>query len=223
MQQALDYAVTLNIPLCSLPTATALFFMTAPAPAWRRRPHYRWMRSVARRTSGQKYRAWKRTQLRRGSDCLAGLFRCGSGKAPRYYQSNAINAAVEAIAKGPEPNSARHGHRHRQDLYRLSDYLAIVEGRPQETHSSFLPIATSWSIRPMVNDFRPFGAAMAKLSTGAKTIEREDRLRGRTHHRARQKRRIDTAYEVYLGLYQAITAAEERQKIYREFSPGFLI
>src|ERR1700676_3338749 len=26
----------------------------------------------------------------------------------------------------------------------------------------------------MVNDFRPFGKAMAKLSTGAKTIERED-------------------------------------------------
>ena len=26
----------------------------------------------------------------------------------------------------------------------------------------------------MVNDFRPFGAAMAKLSTNAKTIERDD-------------------------------------------------
>jgi len=26
----------------------------------------------------------------------------------------------------------------------------------------------------MVNDFRPFGPAMAKLSTGAKTIERQD-------------------------------------------------
>jgi type I site-specific restriction endonuclease len=26
----------------------------------------------------------------------------------------------------------------------------------------------------MVNDFRPFGAAMAKLSTGAKTIARDD-------------------------------------------------
>jgi type I restriction enzyme R subunit len=25
----------------------------------------------------------------------------------------------------------------------------------------------------MVNDFRPFGPAMAKLSTGAKTIERD--------------------------------------------------
>jgi len=36
-----------------------------------------------------------------------------------------------------------------------------------------------------------------------------------------RKRRIDTAYEVYLGLYQAITGPEERQKLFREFSPGF--
>jgi type I restriction enzyme R subunit len=31
--------------------------------------------------------------------------------------------------------------------------------------------------------------------------------------------RIDTP--VYLGLYQAITGPEDRQKLYREFSPGF--
>ena len=42
---------------------------------------------------------------------------------------------------------------------------------------------------------------MAKLSTKAKTIDRDG------------KRLIDTAYEVYLGLYQAITGPEERQKI----------
>ena len=36
-----------------------------------------------------------------------------------------------------------------------------------------------------------------------------------------KKRRIDTAYEIYLGLYQAITGPEERQKLFREFSPGF--
>ena len=29
------------------------------------------------------------------------------------------------------------------------------------------------------------------------------------------------AYEIYLGLYQAITGPDERQKTYREFSPGF--
>ena len=51
---------------------------------------------------------------------------------------------------------------------------------------------------------------MAKLSAGAKTIQRE----GSVH-------RVDAAYEIYLGLYQAITGPQERQKVYREFSPGF--
>ena len=73
----------------------------------------------------------------------------------------------------------------------------------------------------MVNDFRPFGPAMAKLSTKAKTIERDDGLSEDLTTAVDKKRRIDTAYEVYLGLYQAITGPEEHQKIFREFSPSF--
>src|SRR6266498_870823 len=73
----------------------------------------------------------------------------------------------------------------------------------------------------MVNDFRPFGPAMAKLSTSAKTIERADGTEVELTTALDKKRRIDTAYEVYLGLYQAITGPEERQKLFREFSPGF--
>ena len=73
----------------------------------------------------------------------------------------------------------------------------------------------------MVNDFRPFGPAMAKLSTKAKTIERDDGLSEDLTTAVDRKRRIDTAYEVYLGLYQAITGPEEHQKIFREFSPTF--
>ena len=73
----------------------------------------------------------------------------------------------------------------------------------------------------MVNDFRPFGAAMAKLSTNAKTIERQDGSQVDLTLALDSRRRIDTAFEIYLGLYQAITGPEERQKLYREFSPGF--
>jgi type I restriction enzyme R subunit len=62
---------------------------------------------------------------------------------------------------------------------------------------------------------------MAKLSTGAKTIEREDGSTVDLSTAIDKKRRIDTAYEVYLGLYQAITGPEDRQKLFREFSPGF--
>ena len=62
---------------------------------------------------------------------------------------------------------------------------------------------------------------MAKLSTHTKTIERDDGSKTEFTLALDKKRRIDTAYEVYLGLYQAITGPEERQKLYREFSPGF--
>src|SRR5215469_11591278 len=73
----------------------------------------------------------------------------------------------------------------------------------------------------MVNDFRPFGAAMAKLSTDSKTIERDDGGTVELTTAVDKKRRIDTAYEIYLGLYQAITGPEDRKKLFREFSPGF--
>jgi len=73
----------------------------------------------------------------------------------------------------------------------------------------------------MVNDFRPFGGAMAKLSARAKTIEHEAGNTEDLTLALDKKRRIDTAYEIYLGLYQAITGREERQKLFREFSPDF--
>ncbi len=73
----------------------------------------------------------------------------------------------------------------------------------------------------MVNDFRPFSGKMAKLSTQSKTIQRADGSEIDLPLGLDRKRRIDPSYEVYLGLYQAITGPEEQQKIYREFSKDF--
>jgi type I restriction enzyme R subunit len=74
----------------------------------------------------------------------------------------------------------------------------------------------------MVNDFRPFGSVMAKLSTGSKTIERDDGTEVALPTALDKKhRRIDTSYEIYLALYQAITGPEDRQKLFRELSPDF--
>ena len=50
-----------------------------------------------------------------------------------------------------------------------------------------------------VNDFKPFGAAMTKISN----------------------RQIDKSYEIYLALYQAVTGQEDWKNIYKEFSPDF--
>jgi type I restriction enzyme, R subunit len=220
MQQGLDYAVTLDIPFVfssngdgfvfhdrtgiSLEKETSLGLDAFPSPAelW------------------GKYCASKRLTPEAEQLVLQDYFDDGSGKAPRYYQCNAVNATIEAIANGQN---------------RILLVMATGTGK---TYTAFQIIWRLWKAgrkkrilyladrnvlvdQTMVNDFRPFGAAMAKLSTGTKTIEREDGTEVKLANALDKKRRIDTAYEIYLGLYQAITGPEESQKLFREFSPGF--
>jgi type I restriction enzyme R subunit len=51
----------------------------------------------------------------------------------------------------------------------------------------------------LVNDFKPFGSVMTKI----------------------RNRKIDPSYEIYLGLYQALTGADEEDKIFKTVSPDF--
>ena len=141
-------------------------------------------------------------------------------KTPRYYQLTAVNRTIEAIAKGQK---------------RVLLVMATGTGK---TYTAFQIIWRLWKAgrkrrilfladrnglidQTMVNDFRPFGGAMAKLSTNAKPIERQDGSTQDVTLALDAKRRIDSSYEVYLGLYQAITGPDELQKLYRELSPDF--
>ena len=197
MQQALNYAETLHIPFAfssngdgfvfhdrtggSNPIETNLTLDGFPSPddLW------------------ERYRTWKGLTPEAEETVLQDYFEDGGGKTPRYYQVNAVNAAVEAIAKGQD---------------RILLVMATGTGK---TFTAFQIIWRLWKAKrkkrilfladrnvlvdqTMANDFRPFGGAMTKLS-----------------------RRIDTSYEVYLGLYQAITGPEEQQKAYKKLSPGF--
>lgn len=220
MQQGLAYAETLDIPFvfssngdgfvfhdrtgqsATIETNFGLDEFPAPADLWAR------------------YRAWKGLDAEAERIVLQDYFDDGSGKAPRYYQVNAVNAAIEAIAKGRD---------------RVLLVMATGTGK---TYTAFQIIWRLWNAgrkkrilfladrnvlidQTMVNDFRPFGSAMAKLSTNAKTIERQDGTKVDLTLALDTRRRIDTAFEIYLGLYQAITGPDDRQKLYREFSPGF--
>ena len=161
---------------------------------------------------GVRYAAWKGLTSEAEQLVLQDYFDDGSGKAPRYYQVNAVNAAIEAIAKGRD---------------RILLVMATGTGK---TYTAFQIIWRLWKAgrkkrilyladrnvlidQTMVNDFRPFGAAMAKLSTNAKTIERADGSTSDLPLALDKKRRIDTAFEIYLGLYQPITGPEKRQKL----------
>jgi type I restriction enzyme R subunit len=220
MQQGLEYAKTLDIPFVFssngdgflfhdrtgagdvTETNLALNAFPSPADLWAR------------------YRAWKGLTPEAEQIVLQDYFDDGSGKGPRYYQVNAVNSAIEAIAKGRD---------------RILLVMATGTGK---TYTAFQIIWRLWKAgskkrilyladrnilidQTMVNDFRPFGGVMAKLSVNAKTIEKSDGALTEMTTAIDAKRQINKSYEIYLGLYQAITGPEERQKLFREFSPGF--
>jgi type I restriction enzyme R subunit len=173
MQQALDYATTLDIPFVfssnghgfvlhdrtgnatQIETTLALDAFPGPAELWAR------------------YLTWKGLTPEQERVVTQPYFDDGSGKEPRYYQRNAVNAAVEAIAKGQ------------------NRVLLVMATGTGKTYTAFQIIWRLWKAgqkkrilfladrnilidQTMVNDFRPFGGAMAKLSVNAKTIERAD-------------------------------------------------
>ena len=221
LQQALEYAETLQLPFVfssngdgfvfhdrtetsvgTIETNLTLDEFPSPAALWTR------------------YREWKGLPPDAESLVLQDYYSDGSERGPRYYQATAVNAAIEAIAKGQN---------------RLLLVMATGTGK---TYTAFQIIWRLWRAgrkkrilflvdrniladQTMVNDFRPFGSSMAKLSTGSKVIERDDGTEVELPIAVDKKRRIDTSYEIYLALYQAITGPEEREKLYKELSPGF--
>lgn len=121
-----------------------------------------------------------------------------SGKEPRYYQVEAINRVVEAVADGQD---------------RLLLVMATGTGK---TYTTFQIIWRLWKAKrvkrvlflvdrniladqTIVNDFKPFGSAMHKV----------------------KNRKIDPSYEIHLALYQAITGTDEEDKIFKNVSPDF--
>jgi type I restriction enzyme R subunit len=220
MQQALDYAVTLDIPFVFSSNGDGFVFHDRTGTSPEKESTISLDAFPSPAALWAKYRAWKGLTPSEEQIVLQDYFDDSSGKAPRYYQCNAINSAIEAIAKGQD---------------RVLLVMATGTGK---TYTAFQIIWRLWKAgrkkrilfladrnilvdQTMVNDFRPFGAAMAKLSTNTKTIERADGTKEDLTLALDKKRRIDSAYEIYLGLYQAITGPEDRQKLFREFSPGF--
>uniref|UniRef100_UPI00402BB651 EcoAI/FtnUII family type I restriction enzme subunit R n=1 Tax=Methylomonas sp. PHL2-19 TaxID=3438878 RepID=UPI00402BB651 len=220
MQQALDYAVTLDIPFVFTSNGDGFVFHDRTGLSPQQETDLALNAFPSPATLWAQYCAWKGLAAEQEKIILQPYYDDGSGKEPRYYQRNAINAAIEAISKGQN---------------RILLVMATGTGK---TYTAFQIIWRLWKAKQkkrilfladrnvlidqtMVNDFRPFGPAMAKLSTNAKTIERADGSVETLTTAIDQVRRIDTSYEIYLGLYQAITGPEERQKLFREFSPGF--
>jgi type I restriction enzyme R subunit len=220
MQQALGYAETLDVPFVFSSNGDGFVFHDRTGQSSTMETNLELDAFPSPANLWARYRTWKDLDAEAEEVVLQDYYDDGSGEAKRYYQVIAVNRTVETIAKGHN---------------RVLLVMATGSGK---TRTAFQIIWRLWKAgrkkrilfladrnvlidQTMVNDFRPFGAAMAKLSTNAKTIERQDGTTVDLALALNRGRRIDTAFEIYLGLYQALTGPEERQKLYKEFSPGF--
>jgi type I restriction enzyme, R subunit len=146
----------------------------------------------------QRYQTFKGLTAPQTAVSTTPYYDGGKDKSPRYYQRIAINRTVEAIAQG------------RQRL------LLVMATGTGKTYTAFQIIWRLWKSgakkrilflvdrniladQTRINDFKPFGNALTKITN----------------------RTIDKSYEIYISLYQAITGNEESQNIYRHFSPDF--
>lgn len=197
MQQGLDYARLLDIPfifasngngyifhdktnLAQLETEISLENFPTPTELW------------------SKYCAFRQFTPEQIPLITQDYHDDGSGKAPRYYQLQAINKTIEAVSRGQN---------------RMLLVMATGTGK---TYTAFQIIWRLWKSRQKkrilfladrnilvdqtkTNDFQPFDQALTKVT----------------------KRTVDPAYEIHLALYQALTGPEEYQKAFKNVERDF--
>ena len=148
---------------------------------------------------------WQKYKKYKGIDdpgeeevALANYFFDGSGRKPRYYQQNAINRAVEAIAKGQN---------------RLLMVMATGTGK---TYVAFQIIYRLWKI-----GVKKRILFLADRNALIKQTRRGDFKHFKERMTVIRKKKIDKAFEIYLALYQGLTNYNENKDAYRQFSPDF--
>jgi len=217
LQQALGYATSLQVPFVFSSNGQGFRFLDRTCATGERETDLRMDEFPSPQELWDRYCTWKGI----ANDKRVVLEQpWKAGKEPRYYQVNAVNATLEAVARGQ--NRA----------------LLVMATGTGKTLTAFQIIWRLWKSgakkrilfladrnilvdQTMVNDFKDFGGAMAKLSTHAKTIEKADGSKVDLTLAMESRTSINKAYEVYLGLYQALTGPQEKDKVFKEFSPGF--
>ena len=201
MQQALDYARLLEVPFVFSTNGDGFIFHDKTITTGTNTPietEISLDNFPSPTKLWEKYCQWKGYTQEQLPIITQDYHDDGSGKVPRYYQLQAINKTIEAISRGQN---------------RILLVMATGTGK---TYTAFQIIWRLWKAREKkrilfladrnilvdqsrINDFQPFGSAMTKID-------------GRT---------VDPAFEIHLGLYQALTGPEESQKAFKQVGRDF--
>lgn len=122
-----------------------------------------------------------------------------SGMNPRYYQINAVNRTIEAIAKGQ------------------NRVLLVMATGTGKTYTAFNIIWRLWKagIKKRILFLADRNALLTQTKNGDFSPFGNDVMT------IIKNRKIDKSYQIYFALYQGLTSNEEDKNAYKEFSPDF--
>jgi type I restriction enzyme R subunit len=198
MQQALEYAKILDIPfvfssngdgflfhdktnLSKIETEIQLDDFPSPSVLW------------------EKYKAHKGIITEKAEQIVEqDYFFDGSGRRPRYYQQNAVNRTLEAIAGGQN---------------RILLVMATGTGK---TYTAFQIAYRLWKSKTKKRIL-----FLADRNSLIDQTKRGDFKHFKDKMTVIQKRQVDKSYEVYLAIYQGLTGSEEEKNIFKQFTPEF--
>jgi len=197
IQQALDYASTLDIPFVFSSNGDGFYFHDKTANG-QLETEISLDEFPSPETLWAKYKQYKGIEEKAAENVVSSdYFSDGSGRSPRYYQQIAINRTIEAVAK-------------KQD--RILLVMATGTGK---TYTAFQIIYRLWKS----------GAKKRILFLADRTALIDQTARGDFRHfkdamTVIKHKQIDTAYNVYLALYQGLSDSKS-DDAYKQFSPDF--
>lgn len=198
MQQALDYADILDIPCVFSSNGDGFCFHDKTANNGEIEKELSLDEFPSPQELWEKYKKYKGIQTEEVERVATqDYFQDGTGRKPRYYQQIAINRTVEAIAKGQK---------------RILLVMATGTGK---TYTAFQIIYRLWKS----------GAKKRILFLADRTALIDQTARGDFRHfkdamTIIKHKNIDTAYNIYLALYQGLSDSKS-EDAYKKFSPDF--
>ena len=129
---------------------------------------------------------------------LSSYFFDSNGRSPRYYQRIAINRTVEAIAKGQN---------------RILLVMATGTGK---TYTAFQIIYRLWK-----SDCKKRILYLADRNNLITQTKKGDFKHFKDKCHIIKHKKIDKSYEIYLALYQGLTNYDDETDAYKQFSPDF--
>jgi type I restriction enzyme R subunit len=147
----------------------------------------------------EKYKAFKGIVTERAVQIIEqDYFFDGTSRRPRYYQQNAINRTLEAIATNQN---------------RILLVMATGTGK---TYTAFQIAHRLWKSKAKKRIL-----FLADRNCLIDQTKRGDFKHFKDKMTVIQKRQVDKSYEIYLAIYQGLTGSDEEKNIFKQFSPEF--